>query len=90
MSTEKSSSSEIGFLGLLAILFIGLKLGSVINWSWWWVTCPLWGPLALAIVFYVPVIIIELKAGKKKRETEVKQVSKWEQKLKEMQERHRK
>lgn len=38
------------FAGLLAILFIGLKLGGVIAWSWWWVLAPLWAPVALAVV----------------------------------------
>ena len=38
---EKVSSGGIGFCGALTILFIGLKLGNVINWSWWWVLSPL-------------------------------------------------
>lgn len=37
----------VGFLPLLALLFIGLKLGGVINWSWLWVLAPLWAPLAI-------------------------------------------
>ena len=40
--SNASSSGGIGFVGLLTILFIGLKLGGVINWSWWWVLAPLW------------------------------------------------
>lgn len=44
------TSGGVGFLGLLAILFIGLKLGNVITWSWWWVLAPLWGPFAAAAV----------------------------------------
>jgi hypothetical protein len=43
------SSGNIGFCGLLTILFIGLKLGGVIAWSWWWVLSPLWIPLALVV-----------------------------------------
>ena len=50
-TTSSSSSSGIGFFGLLTILFITLKLTNVIAWSWWWVTAPLWGPLAIALVF---------------------------------------
>lgn len=38
------------FNSMLAVLFIGLKLGSVIDWSWWWVLSPLWGPLAIALL----------------------------------------
>ena len=33
---------RIGFLPALALLFIGLKLGGVIAWSWWLVLLPLW------------------------------------------------
>lgn len=34
MKNSESKSGGIGFLGALALLFIGLKLGGVINWSW--------------------------------------------------------
>lgn len=42
---DKSSSSRgggVGFVGLLTILFIGLKLTNFIDWSWWWVLSPIW------------------------------------------------
>lgn len=50
MSNNNSSSGVIGFFGMLAIVFIVLKLCNVVDWSWWWVTCPLWGPVALWLV----------------------------------------
>lgn len=31
------SRTGISFIGMLAILFIGLKLSNQIDWSWWWV-----------------------------------------------------
>ena len=34
---------KIGFLGLLALIFITLKLTSVVTWSWWLVLLPLYG-----------------------------------------------
>lgn len=51
--TKTVRSGGIGFCGLLAIVFIALKLagiGSVANWSWWWVLSPLWIPFALVLV----------------------------------------
>lgn len=61
--TEKQISG-IGFTGLLTILFIGLKLGKVINWSWWWVLSPLWISagivLAIAIIVLIVAIIVAL------------------------------
>lgn len=55
-SNTTSSSSGIGFTGLLAVLFIGLKLGGVIAWSWLWVLSPLWIPLLIGIVLLAIVI----------------------------------
>ncbi|MGL5716809.1 MAG: hypothetical protein ACRCX2_27585 [Paraclostridium sp.] len=46
------SESSIGVVGLLGVLFIGLKLTGFINWSWWFVTMPFWLPVAIiAVVF---------------------------------------
>lgn len=59
MSTNNNSkSSEIGFCGLLTIVFIVLKLTNYINWSWWWVTSPLWIPIAilLAVILLVSML----------------------------------
>lgn len=33
---------RIGFLGVLGLLFIALKLTNAIAWSWWWVLLPLY------------------------------------------------
>lgn len=41
---------RIGFLGLLALLFVALKLTKVIAWSWVWVLAPLWFIPVLAII----------------------------------------
>lgn len=45
-------------LTLLTVLFVGLKLGNVIDWSWWWVLSPLWIPLAFGLVIVILIIII--------------------------------
>ena len=46
----KNTSSGISLCSLLTVLFVGLKLCDIINWSWWWVLAPLWGPFAIAFV----------------------------------------
>jgi len=38
------------FPGALFLVFLVLKLTGNIDWSWLWVTFPLWIPLALAFV----------------------------------------
>lgn len=49
-SNSGSSGGGIGFTGLLTILFVGLKLGHVIDWSWWWVLSPLWIVAGLTVL----------------------------------------
>ena len=47
---KEERSIGIGFLEILAIVFITLKLLGKISWSWWWVLCPLWIPFAFFLV----------------------------------------
>ena len=49
------NTGGVGFLGLLTILFIGLKLTGYIAWSWWWVLSPLWIPLVIVLVIFLVV-----------------------------------
>ena len=52
----------IGFSGILFVVFLILKLTGYIDWSWWWVTAPLWIPFAIVIVFLViSAIVLGLK-----------------------------
>jgi hypothetical protein len=53
---SNGSGSGVGFGGLLALVFITLKLVGTINWSWWWVLSPIWIPLI--IVFIVMTVVI--------------------------------
>jgi len=45
---------EIGFLGLLQVVFIVLKVTGLITWSWWMVFIPLW--IELSIILLVLII----------------------------------
>ena len=45
-----ASGGGIGIGTLLFVVFLILKLCDKIDWSWWWVTSPLWIPAALIIV----------------------------------------
>ena len=47
-----------GLSGLTFLVFLVLKLCKVIDWSWWWITAPLWGQLALVILFFAIVGIV--------------------------------
>jgi hypothetical protein len=58
-SNTTSSSGGIGFTGLLTVLFIGLKLGGVIAWSWLWVLSPIW--ISFLIVLLLLAIVVAAK-----------------------------
>lgn len=58
----EKESGGIGFFGLLAIVFITLKLADVIDWSWWWVLSPLWGPVVVVLAFVC--VVLALGGGK--------------------------
>jgi len=47
----------ITFFGALGILFIGLKLAGIINWSWWLVLLPLYGPLVAALALILLILL---------------------------------
>jgi hypothetical protein len=46
----------IGFVGLLTIAFIVLKLTGFIKWSWLWVLSPIW----ISVIVYIVVFLIGL------------------------------
>lgn len=52
------NETSIGFAGFLTLIFIVLKLISVIEWSWIWVLSPLWLELlGLMLGFLLYVVI---------------------------------
>lgn len=55
--SENNKNTVLGggltFLQALFLIFLVLKLTGktvVATWSWWWVTAPLWGGLAIGLV----------------------------------------
>lgn len=59
-NSNSSSSGGVGFFGLMFLIFMTLKLTGFIDWSWWWVTAPLWGGFAL--IFIIIIIVALIKA----------------------------
>ena len=62
MRNPKSSVTVGGtsFCNLLFLTFLVLKLTNVINWSWWWVTAPLWIPVGLALGAIVVLLVVAI------------------------------
>lgn len=65
MSQEVHAHGGIGFAGLLAIVFITLKLTGVIAWSWWWVLAPLWIPPLIGIFIFLVCLFWEVRGDKR-------------------------
>lgn len=62
MASDSSSSRSggIGFVGLLTILFIGLKLTGHIQWSWLWVLSPIWIMAIVVVVLLLMVVAVTI------------------------------
>ena len=54
MENKTTVNGGLGFVGLLTIAFIVLKLLGVITWSWVWVLSPIW----ISAVIYVVVVLM--------------------------------
>ena len=66
-TNNNTKSGGIGFVGLLTIVFIALKLMNIIAWSWLWVLSPIWISAILIIVILIPVFIyLAVKPNRKK------------------------
>ncbi|MCY3545966.1 MAG: hypothetical protein OXH49_03725 [Gemmatimonadetes bacterium] len=52
-----------GFLSLLALLFIGLKLTGHIEWSWVWVLSPLWFRVLFVLLMVAGAVSFMKKTG---------------------------
>lgn len=73
------NNNGIGFLSLLSIIFIVLKLVGVISWSWWWVLSPILVQVGFWVIMLIGLLIgllvikmQERKINKKTKEIEDK------------------
>ena len=57
-STNNSSSSEMGLLSVLQIIFIVLKCLDLIDWTWWQVFIPTFIGLGLLFIIILISLII--------------------------------
>jgi hypothetical protein len=69
MSEKQITTVNSSILTILFVVFLVLKLTGNIDWSWWWVTSPLWLPLVLtflilSIIFVASIIILFGKGNK--------------------------
>lgn len=64
MTQQQTTVRGIGIPGILGVAFVVLKLCGVIDWSWWWVTIPFWGLIAVlgsfALICFIVAGILSL------------------------------
>ena len=54
---EENNRGGTGFISMLTILFIALKLIGIIDWSWWLVLLPMIIAVGIAVVMFVIYMI---------------------------------
>lgn len=58
MSEDKNKGGlTLGLGWILVLIFMILKLTNCIDWSWWWITSPLWIPLVLVGLLGIILLI---------------------------------
>ena len=63
MEHKSNSSDGLGIGTVLFLIFLVLKLTNYIDWSWWWITAPLWIPIS--IIGIIGLIVAILYLGRK-------------------------
>jgi hypothetical protein len=57
---DSKSNNGLGIGTILFLIFMVLKLTNYIDWSWWWVTAPLWIPIIiLGVVGLIALLYIK-------------------------------
>jgi len=54
----------VGFWGLLFMVFLVLKLTSVVSWSWWWICAPLWVPAVVVLAIVAAIVVLGIIVAK--------------------------
>ena len=65
MKDKNVRNSGMGFISLLTLIFVVLKLTNNISWSWIWVLSPIWISIILIILIFGIILVAgRIKKGK--------------------------
>ena len=67
----------MGLPTLLFLIFLVLKLTDNIDWSWWWVTSPLWIELLVGILIYGVFGAVAFRNVKKNESYRKNNMNRW-------------
>ena len=65
--SENKSSGGVGFIGLLQLMFIGLKLCNQIQWSWWLVFSPTLAVVAFLVLLFAFGLLFIIADAKRRK-----------------------
>ncbi len=66
-NNNNNTGGGMGLGTILFLIFLVLKLTNYIDWSWWWVSSPLWITAILYIVIVtVFVMFFDKRRGRRK------------------------
>lgn len=68
MALSNSQDSGLSVVWVTFFTFLILKLCGVIDWSWWWVTAPIWGFTILLFGFALVLTVWQLRTEKRKKD----------------------
>jgi hypothetical protein len=63
MGNNNNTGGGMGLGTILFLIFLVLKLTNYIDWSWWWVSAPLW----VTAILYIFIAIIMATYLQKRR-----------------------
>jgi len=61
--SKETTVFNSGIPTILFVVFLVLKLTGEIDWSWWWVTSPLWIPI-VAVLVLIAIVLVVYNIGK--------------------------
>ena len=67
-NNSNNTGGGMGLGTILFLIFLVLKLTNYIDWSWWWVTAPLWITAILYIVIVTGFVMFfdkRVRGGRK-------------------------
>ena len=65
MKDKNVRNSGMGFISVLTLMFVVLKLTNNISWSWIWVLSPIWISIILMILIFGIILVAgRIKKGK--------------------------
>lgn len=65
MKNKNARNGGMGFISVLTLIFIVLKLTNNINWSWVWVLSPIWiSTILIILIFGIILVAGRIKKGK--------------------------